>query len=125
MKKDISIWNINSFGEFALQILEKYLPKYNSALSKLKEERRHFFSELRSISALRPIRSDANYIMLEVLQGKSKELAAYLLDKENILIKDLSSKKHIEAQYIRLAVRNREDNERLICSLRTFFKNNS
>ena len=60
--------------------------------------------------------------MLEVLQGKSKELAAYLLDKENILIKDLSSKKHIEAQYIRLAVRNREDNEKLVFELQKFFK---
>lgn len=32
IKKDVSIWNINSFGEFYMQIAEKYQKDYKTAL---------------------------------------------------------------------------------------------
>ena len=49
-------------------------------------------------------------------------LAEKLLDGYNILIKDLSSKKGFEnGQFIRLAVRNCQDNDRLIFALKEIF----
>ena len=33
LKKDVAIWNINSFGEFYMQIEEKYRKDYASALT--------------------------------------------------------------------------------------------
>ena len=38
LKKDVSIWNINSFGEFYLQIYEKYAKDYKAAMDKFKTE---------------------------------------------------------------------------------------
>ena len=42
MKKDVSIWNINSFGEFYMQIEEKYKKDYAAALIKIRKERTRF-----------------------------------------------------------------------------------
>ena len=46
LKKDVAIWNINSFGEFYMQIEEKYRKDYNSALDKLRGERTRFAEKL-------------------------------------------------------------------------------
>ena len=120
IKKDVSIWNLNSFAEFYLQIFSKYEADYRRGCEKFQEERRTFGSELESISFLRVIPSQANYFLCEVLPPfRSHELAVRLLNEQNILIKDCSSKKAFNGRsYIRLAVRNRADNSRLVSALR-------
>ena len=124
LKKDVAIWNINSFGEFYLQIEEKYKNDYTAALQKFKTVRKNFIEMLRSLPGLRVIPSQANYIMAELVNGMSaKELTKVLLIKHNLLIKDLSGKIKLDnRQYIRLAVRNEQDNEKLICALREVLK---
>lgn len=114
LKRDVSIWNINSFGEYFMQILEKYSKDYAASLESIKHSRTLFVQELSKIPYLRVIPSQANYIMCEVLNGfTSRDLAEKLLQKD-ILIKDLSTKVTNGKQYIRLAVRNEEDNRRLV-----------
>ena len=124
MKKDVSIWNINSFGEFYMQIEEKYKKDYIDALQMIKTVRKKFIGALMSIPSLRVIPSQANYVMVELVNGMcAKELTKVLLVKYNLLIKDLSGKIKLDnRQYIRLAVRNEQDNERLICALREVLK---
>ena len=93
MKKDVAIWNINSFGEFYMQIEEKYKKDYALALNKIKDVRRQFVRELSKISWIRVIPSQANYLLIEITGGISaKELTKILLLEYNILIKDLSNK---------------------------------
>lgn len=119
MKKDAAIWNINSFAEFYLQITEKYKNAYSSGLVRFKAERERFAKELESIQGIRVIPSEANYFMAELTSVTSKELTINLLKKYNILIKDLSSKVKREGKsYVRIAVRNTEDNDRLLKALR-------
>lgn len=121
IKKDVAIWNINSFAEFYLQIFEKYKCEYQKALEEFKKVRRHFISQLKNIQGLRVLPTQANFITCEVLGNTSKELAALLLDKHDILIKDLSTKKGIPRQYIRVAIRRPEENDRLIDALTEIF----
>ncbi len=117
LKKDVAIWNINSFGEFFMQILEKYTKDYLVSLENIKQSRSLLHRDLSKISYLRVIPSQANYIMCEVLNGLTgRELAEKLL-KKGILIKDLSTKVPNGKQYIRLAVRNEEENRRLVEAL--------
>ena len=66
MKKDVAIWNLNSFAEFYLQIAEKYNKQYIVALEKFREERSRFKMELDKISSIRVIPSQANYFMIEI-----------------------------------------------------------
>ena len=39
MKKDVSIWNINSFAEYYMQIIEKYKADYEEAMSRFMDVR--------------------------------------------------------------------------------------
>ena len=119
IKKDVAIWNINSFGEYYMQIAEKYKSDYKEGLSQLRAERARFEKELGSIEGLRVIPSQANYVMIELTSGKSPtDLLKSLLIKHDILIKDLSSKTG-GGNYIRVAVRNTEDNNRLIDAIKS------
>jgi len=116
VKKDVSIWNINSFAEFYLQIESKYAGDYSKAMDAFRKERSRYVSELRKIKGLRVIPSQANYVMAEVLKGKARELVKKLLVKYDIFIKDLTKK--AGGEYVRLAVRNTEDNDKLLNALK-------
>ena len=117
LKKDVAIWNINSFGEFYMQIEEKYKKFYITGLEQFKAERSRFQSELSKIKGLKVITSQANYIMIKLETVGSRELTKLLFERYNLLIKDLSSKIKT-GQYIRIAVRNTEDNNKLIIALK-------
>ena len=118
MKKDVAIWNINSFAEFYMQIEEKYRKDYAAALERLRAERARFAGELSRIRHLRVIPSQANYLMVELLDGVSaKELLKKLLSGYQLLIKELTGKTGGK-EYLRLAVRCTEDNDLLVAALR-------
>ncbi len=118
LKKDVAIWNINSFGEFYMQIEEKYKKEYRFALDKIKAERVRFQKELAQINGVRVIPSQANYIMVELQKDISpKELLKKLLIKHNILIKELTTKTN-GRNYLRLAIRNMADNDELLSAMR-------
>lgn len=116
LKKSVSIWNINSFAEFYMQIAEKYKSDYLRSLQAVRNERARFAAELAKIPNLRVIPSQANFIMVEVGGITSRELTKNLLTKYNIFVKDLSSKT-IDKNYLRFAVRSTEDNEKLLKAL--------
>lgn len=118
LKKDTAIWNINSFAEFYLQIAEKYQKDYVVALKRIKEERARFQNELSKIEGIRVIPSQANYVMVE-LKGDvtPKELLRRLLIDHNLFIKELTTKTNGRS-YLRLAVRNTEDNNILLEALK-------
>ncbi len=118
MKKDVAIWNINSFGEFYMQIEEKYKKDYSAALVRIREERARFQGELSRIKGVRVIPSQANFVMVELEDGISpKELLKTLLIKYNLLIKELTTKTN-GRNYLRLAVRNTADNDALLAAMR-------
>lgn len=118
IKMDVAIWNINSIAEFYLQIEQKYKKEYLDSLNKLRDERRRYTNRLSEIKGVYVIPSQANYLMLRIENGlSSQELTKNLLLKYNLLIKDLSKKLN-GRPYIRIAIRNSSDNDRLITGLK-------
>ena len=118
LKKDVAIWNINSFAEFYMQIEEKYKKDYARSLELIRAERARFRRELEKLPNLRVIPSQANYLMVELLGGLSaRAITRDLLVNRYILVKDLSPKLGGQ-QYLRLAVRDTRDNDRLLEALR-------
>ena len=120
MRKEVAIWNINSFAEFYMQIFNKYEKDYQNACDKFIQERKLFYNELKEIPFLRVIPTQANYFLCEVT-GKytSHQLTEILLRDSNILIKDCGQKSAFAGKnYIRIAIRNREDNSSLINKLK-------
>lgn len=122
IKKDVAIWNINSFAEFYMQIFGKYEQSYKLACRNFKQERCRFQLLLEKIPYLRVISSQANYFLCEVLAPHTaRRLAIELLTYHHILIKDCCGKVGIrnKGEYIRLAIRDSIDNDKLIQALST------
>lgn len=123
MKKDVAIWNINSFAEFYMQIEEKYKKDYAAALVKFRAERARFKDELAKVPGVRVIPSQANFVMVELEKKISpKELLKKLLTKHRLLIKELTTKTN-GRNYLRLAVRDKEDDDRLVAAMKEEVRN--
>ena len=124
LKSAVSIWNINSFCEYFMQIYTKYEKEYRRACQKFIEERNLFEQQLRQISFLRVIPSEANYFLTEVLPPYTASgLVLKMLKEFNILMRDCSGKQGFDGkQYMRIAVRDHNDNTRLIESLKQLEK---
>lgn len=116
LKKDVAIWNINSFAEFYMQIFGKYEADYKKACIRFIAERRRFYNKLQAIPFLKVVPSQANYFLCEVVEKyTSSDLVNILLQEADILIKDCSLKKAFNCRnYIRIAIRNEKDNNKLL-----------
>ena len=116
----LSIWNINSFGEFFLQIVGKYSKEYAEACRSIATERARFMHALRGVKFLEPYPSDANYILCKVKKPHtSATLAKKMWESAKCLIKDCSGKKGFGGQsFIRLAVKSREDDDLILAALK-------
>lgn len=124
MKKDVSIWNINSFAEFYMQIASKYRKDYENALARFREERISFQNALADIDWIRVIPSQSNYIMVELVNGIEAEwLKQKMLIDEEIFIKTLGKKIKNGKNYLRLAIRDHSDNTRFIEALKRVLTN--
>ena len=120
IKKDISIWNINSFAEFYMQIFGKYESDYLAACRKFIAERRRFEVLLREIPYMRVLPTQANYFCIELIDKySSAELTKLLLERYNIMVKDCDSKNGLKGRnFIRISVRSQQDNDQLIAALK-------
>lgn len=124
LKQELSIWNINSFAQFFMQIYPKYREDYENACHQFIKTREDFEIELNKIPYIKLMPSQANFFFLEVLAPyKPKELCSILLKKYNILASACLAKKGIAPdRYMRIAVRNHSDNEKLIKALKELIK---
>ena len=125
IKKEVSIWNLNSFAEFFMQIFNKYEKDYQRACDKFVAERADFYQKLCQIPFFHVMPSQANYFLCEVLPPyKASEIVIYMLKQHNILTRDCSLKPGLdpEKQYMRIAVRDHNDNARLVDGLKDFSK---
>lgn len=126
IKKDVAIWNINSFAEYYMQIFGKYESQYDKACRRIRDERNRLGRELATISWLHVVPSQANYFLCRIDPSSgydSHSLTLALLERFDILIKDCASKHGFDRPadrglYIRIAVRDTADNNHLISALR-------
>ena len=125
VKREVSIWNLNSFAEFFMQIYNKHEKDYQRACAKFIAERDSFEQQLREVPFLRVMPTEANYFLCEVLPPHTASaIVIHTLKQHNILTRDCSQKPGLDPsrQYMRIAVRNHEENSRLIEALKAFGK---
>lgn len=126
IKKEVSIWNINSIAEFFMQIFSKYESDYEKACAKFIEERKAFEKGLNSIPFLRVIPSQANYFLCEILPPfTANQLVLTMLRRFNILTRDCSSKIGLVGkQYLRISIRDHKDNSKLLDAFKQISQEN-
>ena len=122
INNNLPVWNINSFAEYFLQIINIYKKDYILGCKNIKEERTRFYKELSMIKEIYVYSSEANYFMIKLNKGTSNELAEYLLDNNKILIKVLNGKNGFDDnEYIRIAIKSSEENNYLIDCIKEYY----
>jgi len=123
MLEYMPIWNINSIAEYFIENFVKYESSYHESIRRVIKDRKEFYDGLTKISYLKPLPSYANFILCKVLKRSAPGLTKELFNGFNILIKDCANKKPIERNnYVRIAVRTKEDNKKLIAALKKLDK---
>ncbi|NLI90313.1 MAG: aminotransferase class I/II-fold pyridoxal phosphate-dependent enzyme [Epulopiscium sp.] len=113
-------WNVNSFAQLALKyVLED--EEYIRVTKKwLEEERPAFIKEIGSLKMVdRVYPSKANFILVRLNKISGEKLYQDLI-KENILIRRCNNYNGLGDEYVRLAIKAREDNEILIEKLERY-----
>ena len=120
IRRVLPVWNINSFGEYFLQIYPAHRAQYRESCRRIRAERERFREDLAGVPFLQVYPSQANYFLCAVRAPRtSLEITRFLLSRHGILIKDLAGKEGFEhGQFIRVAVRNEADNRQLVAALR-------
>jgi histidinol-phosphate/aromatic aminotransferase/cobyric acid decarboxylase-like protein/choline kinase len=119
IRKNLSIWNINSFGEYFLQVIGKYQKEYFISCEKIAVERARFKTLLDENKSLHVYPSQGNYFLCKLRGISAPVLTERLLDKHEIFIKDLTGKIGIpDDSFIRIAIRDRDDNEKITSCLK-------
>lgn len=119
VRKNMQIWNINSFAEYYLQTYNLYASDYISACDKIAKERARMISAINEIKGVRAYESQANFIMISLGNRSSYEFCVNCLEKYNILIKDLSSKNYFYGKnFIRVAVKDVNENNAFLKAIK-------
>lgn len=113
-------WNVDSVAAEAGAYYMDYATAYLSLSREyIKREREWLASHIASIKGLKMLQSSVNYFLVDVSGAglTSAEFAVRMLER-GIVVRDCSSFRMLGDSYVRLAVRTREDNERLVRALK-------
>lgn len=116
-------WNVNILAQVAgiASLRDKVYMEKTRRL--IKKEKKFLFKELTGIPGLRPLPGAANFILVNVAQtGLTSEELTDLIGKRGILVRDCYGFSGLEGRYIRLAVRTRPENEKLLLALKSVLK---
>jgi threonine-phosphate decarboxylase len=84
----------------------------------VKEERQHLFEGMQALPGITPFPGEANYLLGKItLPGWTARSLRERLLPRGIIIRDASNFMGLDERYIRVAVRRREDNDRLLAAL--------
>jgi len=122
IKKAVSaalpIWNINSLAEKFIELFPIFKKEYKQAIEKTIREREFLFRALQKIDYLEPFPSQANFIFCKTKKDGC-EIMENLYEKHKILIKGGIKQQTLRNRfYLRVGVRKRQDNLKLLAALR-------
>lgn len=109
-------WNVNSLAQLAGEKVFADKSYMNRTWRFVAKERQHMLEGLNNIKGLKVYPSSANFILCKLQNSSirsSNELTRRLL-RESIYIRDCSNFRGLNNRFFRVAVRKRDDNNRLI-----------
>ncbi len=111
-------WNVNCFAQLAGAASLADETYIKATVEYVSREKDYLFGKIRAIEGFRPYKPNVNYIFIDVEgAGYSSPEMCRILGQRGILVRDCSSYKNLRPAYIRVAVRKREENEKLIEAL--------
>ncbi|MBM7614407.1 threonine-phosphate decarboxylase CobD [Alkaliphilus hydrothermalis] len=108
-------WQVNTFGSYFGRVLLEDGEYEKKTHLWLKEETPRFVEELKKLALFKVYPPSVNYILLKLLPSQLdvKGLKERLL-VEKILVRDCSNFKGLSDRFIRIAIKGKQDNDRLL-----------
>ena len=112
-------WSINSLAQIAAEKIlnnKEYISKTYKVIEK---ERNFLWGELAKIGGLKLYPATANFLLIKIEKaGITSKSLKELLIKRGVLIRDCSNFRNLDNKYIRVAVRSRRENLKLLTALK-------
>jgi L-threonine-O-3-phosphate decarboxylase len=117
-------WNVNCLAQAAAVAALKDKGHLRVTRELIKKEKAFLSAELEKIKSLKVFQPDANFFFIDIRKSglTATELKNKLL-RQGILIRDCTSFRGLDPYFIRVAVKTRVENERLIEALKRTVKN--
>ena len=109
-------WNVNGLAQDAARVALCHATYLEKAKKLIKKESNYLKNSISCIEGFQCHKSSTNFILIKT-KIKSKELQKKLL-KKKILIRDASSFHGLNQNYIRIAVKTHNENQKLVKALR-------
>jgi threonine-phosphate decarboxylase len=113
-------WNVNGLAQaagIAALADKKYLPRARAIVRK---ERKFLHDSISKLKSFSPSRSDTNYLLVRLKGRNSAQFRNALLKKTGVLVRDCSTFTGMGSQHVRVAVKARKENLRLLKALEGF-----
>lgn len=114
-------WSVNTAAQVAAVASLSDPSHAEHTLRFIERERAFLAEEIARIGGMKPYPSAANYLLVRLENGLDAGRLRRELMKRLILIRDCSNFHGLDGGFFRVAVRTREENERLLVSLREIF----
>ncbi|WFD09909.1 pyridoxal phosphate-dependent aminotransferase [Tepidibacter hydrothermalis] len=111
-------WTVNSFAENICKYIFKDINYIRNTKDYLKKEISYMLKELNKIDSIECFNTDTNFILLKLKKHDSNYVKEKLFINKDILVRDASNFKGLDKKYIRVAVKKREENQKLITALK-------
>ena len=123
LRDDLPIWSVNSFAQFFLEEMDAYQWEYTESCRRVRKATRNLVSGLQEVPFLYPYPTQGNFVLCSVLNGfTGQELTDRLFEDSRMLVNNCGWKDGLEGDFIRIACRTEEDNDRLIEALKRLTK---
>ena len=106
-------WSINALADIAGQYIFNDVSYIKESKYYIEEERRYLLNELANIKGIKPFITHTNYILIRLLDWDEDYLFNLFLEN-GIVIRKCSSFKELGNNHIRVAIKDRDNNQRLI-----------
>jgi len=117
------LWPVNCVAQRVAQEILRSKKFIDKSLNFFSEELKFVVSELKKIKGLKVYPTNTNYILINTRKiGVIASIIKELLLKEKILIRDCSNYEGLNGYYIRICIKSRELNLKLISSLKKIFR---
>ena len=112
-------WTVNTFANLAGLIMlddKEYIEKSEKWIL---EEKKFMYKELSEFQYLKAYKTECNFILLKIQNISSTSLRDKMIEK-NILIRDASNFKFLDYHFVRLAIKDRQSNLKMLKTLAKF-----
>ena len=106
-------WSVNSLAVTAGEFIFNDTDYISDSKAYIEKGRKFLLNELSKINGIKPYKTNANFILIRLLEWSDEYIFDYFLNR-GILIRKCSSFKELKGNYIRVAIKDRENNLRLL-----------